>query len=230
MFFLLNSASLEIGLFKNVLNLCLLIFICNASPVSAEPKEVPLKEVITLQKKLKETKHYTLKFSQEKYNHSRKKSSSRTGSLRITRPVSFRWALETPVKAAQDWIYNGKELYNYHKNLNEAVKFSTAGRRAKEIQSIVNMVLDIEALLKKYTFERALKEDGIITIFLSSDDGAMASVTLKLDQKNNYVSFMKLLFRDKNYQAITFELPNLGPIPASVYLPPKGVKISNSGL
>jgi outer membrane lipoprotein-sorting protein len=196
--------------------------------LAADSRPVELAEIVELQKRLKQSKYLSMEFTQKKYSSMRDKTSSKVGRAKFTRPNMFRWSLLTPTP--NEWLYNGDVLHQYHSDLKQATKYNIQGGQVKNIKRLVKMVLDIEALLGSYTFEKATEENNVIRVELSSDgkDG-IKSVVLDINREKNYVSFLKLIFRNKDFLATSFAQPVHSEIKSTEYIPPKSVKIIDGG-
>jgi len=198
---------------------------------STKETNVSLDEVIMLQKKISSSKYLAVDFEQERKIKGRPRVSKKSGRATFSRPNSFRWSTTEPKSIANMWIFNGQQLFDYQVTTNEAVKYEITGSKAKEIQSIVRMVLDIESLLKRYTFENAVRTDDLIKIKLLSDGkDSVEYVNLLLDEKNEFISDLEILFRGGNQLKTLFSNPDRSDVPVSAFLPPKGVKITEGGI
>ncbi len=221
---------------KRTLTLLFFVTLLAASksklPVSTDKKPIPAKkeavaqpeslekELKTYQDKLKNRIDLTVAFTQTTYKDLRKNTVKSQGTASFHRPNQFRWSTQKPVAQAEEWIFTGTELFS-HKNA-IFTRYRVTGTIGKEIQQVVDMVINFDQLMKKYTLKQVTKEKDRVTILLlplvASD---LQSATLQLDTQKNFISQVRLDFVGKNHTIFDFSAPDTRSLPAATFTIPK---------
>lgn len=189
-------------------------------------KDLSLEELKKAQDKVKAFENLTVDFEQSRVDI-RKKTQKSVGKAMFSKPDKFRWQLVKP--HADEWIYDGKQLLNYKPEEKEATRYAATGNNAKGINQIVDVVMNMDALLKRYDVIKSTQEGSVVAVELKpKSEGDIKGMNLRLDVKAGYVSFLKLFYRDGNDSELTFNNPKKQPIPASTFVLPKGVKITDT--
>jgi outer membrane lipoprotein-sorting protein len=209
------------------------LFLYSSTGLAKVETGIPLslQEINKLQKDLNSGKHLSVEFEQIKYSHTRKKKRSQMGRAKFTQPDKFRWTLLGPNGIER--IYDGKTLYSYDVEMKVATKYNPKGSTADELRSIVNVVLNLDSLLKRYRITSSSRLGDLVTLNLEpqgSENITASTIQLKVDTVKNYITYLKLDFTSKNYLEILFHSPSRAPNQDSDFQPPKGVKIVDSGL
>lgn len=199
-----------------------------AAPTGKSPAAtVTLDELRKIQGNVKNLNHLTVSFDQSQYRALRKRERTSSGRARFSKPDKFYWALENPMQDA--WVYDGKQLYNYSADLKSAVKYNLSGPKARSVTKIVDLVMNLDSLLKRYDMVEARREGDVVKVELAPKTKSdVTAVDLHISESQNYISYIKLYFPGGNHTVLNFKSPNRSPIPASVYSLPKGVKITES--
>ena len=131
--------------------------------------------------------------------------------------------MQSPV--ADQWIFNGQLLYNYNPATRSAVQYAPAGPKARQLNQIVDLVMNVDSLLKRYQVLQAVQDGSLVQLKPKSRQD-IKKVDLHLDLKNDYISWLKLYFRNGNNTTLDFRQPKRGQLPASVFALPQGVQVT----
>ena len=89
-------------------------------------------------------------FTQTQTKKLRGKSRTSLGKAYFKNPNLFRWQLLTPQK--DEWIYDGKNLYNFIPDQNQAYKYEAKGSKGRELRQIIELVTHYSTLSESYDF------------------------------------------------------------------------------
>jgi outer membrane lipoprotein-sorting protein len=194
-----------------------------ARPSVAE-KALTMPEIEELQKKLQSGKELTVEFTQTIYRSMRKKTSQRKGKGYFSKPDMFHWALHAP--ANEEWIYNGKFLAHHLPAKKSVYKYSPAAAKGKDLQILIDMVLNFSTLFNQYQLQSADQKGSIVRMQLKpKNDGEIVLTEITLDTDKNFISEIKLNMRGGNYTLFQFAKPAMGHIDAKLFNLPAGVKV-----
>ena len=187
-------------------------------------KELTEAELKAYQQKMSGSDFLSIDFTQTRYSAMRKKGSKSQGTARFAQPEKFLWRIETPMQ--KQWIFDGNTLYQYEPAIKQAVKFS-AGGKAADLTQIVDLVINFDTLLKRYKLESAKHTGGKVEIVLSPKSASdVVRVDLQIDEKESYLSHMKLHMVGGDHLAIDFNNPIRTKIDAKEFTLPSGVSVS----
>lgn len=191
-------------------------------------KDLTATELKELQTKMQQSDALTVDFLQTSYTALRGKSRQRRGRAQFSKEGKFKWMLETPMKEYK--IYDGTNFYDFSPDANSAVRYAQAGDHASELKQIVDLVLNMDTLLKKYELVEAKDFGDSVHVRLRPKDAAtdLVLVELIMDLKKSYISSLKFDLRNKNTLTHEFSKPNREPLPAGTFSIPQGVKITDS--
>lgn len=176
------------------------------------------------QEKISGSDFLSVDFTQSRYTSLRQKIRKSQGTARFSKPDKFRWRLETPIP--DQWIFNGKTLYNYNPATKQAIKYSTGGK-ADQLTEVVDLVMNFDTLLKRYSLESAKRVNDQIQVVLKPKGSTdITRVDLQIDEKKNYVSSLKMYLGNGNYTALDFLNPIRTKIDESEYSLPSGVTVT----
>ena len=189
-------------------------------------KELTTAELRAVQAKIKSSDSLSVDFVQTKYSGLRGKSTRRNGRAQFTKPNLFRWMLETPSREYK--IFDGKSFYDYSPDAQSARRYSATGPQGEELRQIIDLVLNFDALLKRYDLIRAAEDGSEVQIFLKpkSESSELIAVELHLDMAQEYVSFLKMTLRNKNSLTHEFKNPSRLPVQGTAFALPIGTKVS----
>lgn len=204
----------------------------------AEPKkqdlqqkgEAPLSDsdLRAIQEKLKAFQHLSVDFTQSTFRSLRKKTTVTTGRAHFSKPDKFRWMLIKP--KADQWIFDGSTLSQYIPDRKEAVSYGSGANKGKEFRQIVDLVLNFNNLLQRFTIKSSKKMGQFAQIVLEPKNkgGDIDEAVLKLDLTENYIKTLQMHFGHGNHTTLTFNDPKRTPLGKSVFEVPKGTKITRA--
>jgi outer membrane lipoprotein-sorting protein len=206
-----------------VLFLFFLSFNCQAA-------ELTLDQLRAKQAKLKSFDGLTIDFIQTKFKPNqgpKGKTLTRKGQAILKKPDLFVWKLETPLK--EYYQYDGKAFYTYSPDEKSAVKYSVTGPQSYQLRQIVDLVLNFEALLKRYDLEKAEQiGDDIKVLLKPKTTGEIFSIDLGFSEKKSHIVYLKMTMSNKLILSHDFSNPVFANVPNSAFEIPAGVKVTDS--
>ena len=186
------------------------------------------KEMRGIQEKLKSFQYLSVDFTQSTFRSLRKRTTVTTGKAHFSKPDKFRWMLIKP--KADQWIFDGKTLSQYIPDRKEAVSYGSGANKGKEFRQIVDLVLNFNNLLERFTIKSSKKIDHFAEIVLEpkKKGGDIAEAVLKLDLKENYIKTLQMHFGHGNHTTLTFNDPRRNPLKDDVFELPKGTKVTRA--
>jgi len=207
-----------------------LSFILFSSALTSYATELTLEQLRAKQAKLKSFDDLTLDFVQTKFKpkQGRKgRTLTRMGQAVLKKPDRFIWKLETPSKEYN--VYDGKNFYTYLPDEKSAVKFSITGPQSYQLRQIVDLVLNFEALLKRYDLAKAEQiGDDIKVVLTPKIVGEIVSIELGFSEKKSHIVFLKMMMSDNLVLSHDFSNPVFTKIPDATFVLPAGVKVTDS--
>lgn len=192
-------------------------------------KELTLEEVKAMQSKVKGADTLAVDFVQTTQTRMAadrgKKPRSRDGKAVFAKPDKFKWMLETPTQEYK--LYDGKDFFDYDPASQSAVKYSPTGPRAHDIRQVVDLVLNIDTLLKRYDLVKAEESEGVARIELKPKAASdVTGIELHMAAKDGFISYLKLEMANKTVLAHTFKNPTHPALGADAFALPKSVKVT----
>lgn len=192
---------------------------------NGDETRLSIEELRAIQSKMNTAQSLSVKFKQAAYKNLRGKTSHSSGYAHFLKPNMFRWVLETP--KSEQWIYNGKDLYNFFPSRKEAILYGGVASKAKEIGELVDMILNFDSLQKKYEFNSITQKNNEIFISLTpKTQSDMTKAELVFDRAANYIKEIKLYFRGQNHTLFTFSDPDTKLLQTTLFQLPNEVKVS----
>lgn len=194
---------------------------------TGQAAELTLEQLRAKQAKLKAFDSLTLDFVQTKIKPGNKKRTlTRNGKAVLKKPDRFVWKLETPTRDYN--LYDGKDFYTYSPDDKSAVKFSITGTQSYQLRQIVDLVMNFEALLKRYDLEKAEQNGDDIKVTLKPKVvGDVASIDLGFSEKSSHIVYLKMTMVDKLILSHDFSNPVFTNVPDSAFDIPAGVKVTS---
>lgn len=198
-----------------------------AGSTSIYAATLPEAELKALQQKMKSASQLAVDFDQTKTSTLRPNKPSRTeGHATFAKPAKFRWELLKP--AGETLVYDGSTLYSLNAKEKIATKYSASADRALEINEVIGVVLDFEAMQKKYKLEESSKEGTTVLLKLKPKTSTtIDSIDVRVDSVTASIKGVKLFFTNKNTSEFSFSNPDRSAIPAKTFDIPKDFKIVN---
>jgi outer membrane lipoprotein-sorting protein len=204
---------------------CYFIVITSLLPSFGYGKELSIEGLKQIQTQLKTSEFLTVDFQEDVYKALRNRHDIKAGTAYFHKPSSFRWVVTKPKKAIE-WIFNGKELLSLEPGESVAKKFGVGNAQGRELRRLVDMVMNMDALLMHFKVKKAEDMGGSILVdLLPKGEDQILSAALTIDREKNFVSGMKLNYADGAYTSFTFTNPRMGAIDPALFLVPKGMKI-----
>ena len=167
------------------------------SPAVAQAKDLNVEELRAFQAKMKSSDALTVDFVQTKYSGLRGKSTRREGKALFVKPNLFKWMLQTPSKEFK--IYDGKSFYDFSPDTATAKRYAPNGAQAQELRQVIDLVLNVDTLLKRYDLVKAEEVGDLIKIRLSPKaPGDLVGIELHFAQKEEFISYLKMDLNNKN--------------------------------
>lgn len=172
-------------------------------------------------------------FKQTVHTSLRDKTRTREGQASFAKPGNFFWQFKDK-KAVEEYYFDGKTLSHYRSNEKAVTHYGTKSGLQKELQAIVDLVLDAEKLLSQYDAVDVKTAKGVTSMKLIpkvKDQTDIVSISVQVSEKSKYVQDVKIEYKNGNYTAFTFQNPNTSPIPAKTFQfsDPGGVKVRRIG-
>lgn len=197
-------------------------FIVSSGSISA--KELKLNEIKKIQAQLKLNEYLTVDMKQDVYRGLRNRHFIKPGKAYFMKPDMFRWVLFKPIN--DEWRFDGKTLINYKPGNKTANRYGVNAAQGRDFRSIVDMVMNLDTLFKRYDLVQSEKIGNDVFLQLKpKKSGEIVGADLTIDTKNNYIKVVKLKFRGKNNTVFSFTNPQTKKISKSNFSAPKGVKI-----
>jgi outer membrane lipoprotein-sorting protein len=169
-----------------------------------------------------------VEFTQESFKSLRQHTTTTKGRALFQKPNRFRWILEAQgVKEEEHWLFDGGSVSHYFPKQNKAQVYPGATGQAKEIENLVDMILNFQTFDKNYRVESLKKEgqDQIqIQLIPKTPKDDLEKVDVSYHLKNQMIQKITLHQGHKNRTTFLFE-KKLGakPNPKDFELP-AGVK------
>jgi outer membrane lipoprotein-sorting protein len=206
--------------------LCLAMLVISGWSFHVAAEALSVEELREIQAKMKSSPNLTVAFEQDNFQSVRNKHLKRTGRLHYSKPDKFRWIVEKQFK--NEWIYDGAKACNYLPDDKAATCYKAGVGQANEIRQIVDLVTNIDVLLVKYNLVKAEHTGKKVMMSLTPRaESSISSVDLHLDLTKNYISYLKLYFKDKNYSTFEFTNPDTKKLPLDLFQIPSGVKVTD---
>ena len=172
------------------------------------------------EKLLRSTKFLTVQFSQTIYKKLRDRSTTRKGTAYFAKPNMFRWNFDKTKKGIEEYYYNGKMLTHYQSKLNEVTHYSTDKGLSRDLNQVINLVLDPKALLDTFSIieNKTIKTTTTFTLKPKKDLSTdIYTINVKISDSRKYVKEVKIEYDDGNYTLFKFKNPKKGVIDENIF-------------
>ncbi|MBF0441817.1 MAG: outer membrane lipoprotein carrier protein LolA [Oligoflexales bacterium] len=175
---------------------------------------------------LKSQEHLTVQFDQKIYRKMRNKITQRTGIASFSKPNMFLWTFDDK-KNQEKYYFNGTTLSHFQTSDQSVTHYSTKNSFAKELQDVVDLVLDTEKLFTRYSpkiIESQKDFSRINLIPTSKNPTDVSKIEVKILTTKSFIEEINVEYQDGNYTYFTFKNPNNKPIDPKtfVYSKPQG--------
>lgn len=194
-----------------------------AKPVSKE-------DLIKVQSKLREAESLSVNFNHSMYSAlRRKKTKAHHGLAYFGKLGEFKWVQLSPLRV--EFIFNGKELFQYFPEEKRALKFSAGDEISRRFSKISDLVLNIHSLFDEYEMVTADLDEKNHTINVElkpkSTQGDLSLVNLGISKQPNFVKLVKLTYADGKQYEYEFNSPKFDSLTPDTFsfVLPKNVKL-----
>ncbi len=187
----------------------LLCFLSFSSQAFSEPK---------LQDKYSEIfstiDHLSVDFSQSTYKKLRDRSVTRSGNAFFSKPGMFRWNFNSEKTGLEEYYFNGEKLTHFREKDKLVNHYNTNAGLARELQEVVNLVLDPKALLSRYKVKEIKSQGGktqAVLIPQSRETTDVDTIFVKVSDVKKFVEEVQIFYIDGNYTQFVFKNPVTRP-------------------
>ena len=148
-------------------------------------------------------KNLSVEFTLEIYSAFRKRTRHRSGKALFARPNSFRWTFDDKY-GFEEYFFNGSKLSHFKKSENLVVNYNINKGFAKELHQLVEMVLNPDKLLDRYSYKKTTEYHITLT-----PKGPQASdvkeISISLQPPNKrFVASIGIYYQDENKSTYRF--------------------------
>ena len=207
-----------------------ILIVCIFWTPLAGGKSVSPAEFKKLQEKIKNTQHLSVQFVQLVYSPLRKRTRKKKGKALFAKPAKFRWTVEEPENARQEFFFDGKSLIVFDPNEKTAIRWRGARFETKQFQRIAGLLLNSSTLLKFYDLKQAdlnEKQQSLEATLSPKQKMDIQTVQTKVDLKRQFVEKVKITYEDGKVFRFVFKKPDRATLEANsfVFSVPPGVKL-----
>ena len=174
----------------------------------------------------------TVQFSQTIYRKLRNKTIERKGVASFAKPNKFYWLFENDNLGNEEYYYDGKSLTHYLAKDRLVQRYSSTSGLSKQLQDIIDMVLDGKKLLTRYTAKSVTneKDSTLATLVPTVEDpnNEIQKIEVKVSNQRSFLKEIKILYNDEGYSLFRFKNPRTSEIAADrfVFHKPEGVTVT----
>jgi len=154
--------------------------------------------------------HVAVDFSQTTYKKLRDRSTIRSGNAFFSKPGMFRWNFTEGKSGLEEYYFNGEKLTHYREKDRLVNHYNTNASLARELQEVVNLVLDPKALLNRYKVKEIKSQGGrthAILIPQQRESTDVDSIFVKVSDVKKFVEEVQIFYIDGNYTQFAFKNP-----------------------
>jgi outer membrane lipoprotein-sorting protein len=154
--------------------------------------------------------HVAVDFSQTTYKKLRDRSTIRSGNALFSKPGMFRWNFTEGKSGLEEYYFNGEKLTHYREKDRLVNHYNTNASLARELQEVVNLVLDPKILLDRYKVREIKSQGGrthAILIPQQRESTDVDSIFVKVSDAKKFVEEVQIFYIDGNYTQFAFKNP-----------------------
>lgn len=154
--------------------------------------------------------HLSVDFSQTTYKKLRDRSTTRKGNAFFSKPGMFRWNFASEKAGLEEYYFNGEKLTHFREKDKLVNHYNTNASLARELQEVVNLVLDPKALLSRYKVKEIKSEAGHTRVILAPqqrENTDVDSIFVKVSDVKKFVEEVQIFYIDGNYTQFAFKNP-----------------------
>ena len=174
----------------------------------------------------------TVQFSQTIYRKLRNKTIERKGQASFAKPNKFYWLFENDKLGNEEYFYDGKSLSHYLPKERLVQHYGSTSSLSKQLQDIIDMVLDGKKLLLRYKAQSITneKDNTFATLVPSVEDpnNEIQKIEIKVSDQRTFIKEIKIMYNDEGYSLFRFKNPRTSVIPADrfVFHKPAGLTVT----
>lgn len=160
-------------------------------------------------------------FTQTTYKKLRNKTVTRSGQAFFSKPGMFRWNFGNDKLGVEEYYFNGERLTHYREREKLVNHYNTNASFARELQEVVNLVLDPKELFNRYTVKDSKSEGGRTSVILvpkQKDGTDIESIHVKVSDAQKYVEDVQIYYLDGNNTQFSFRNPKKAKNEASLFI------------
>ena len=165
--------------------------------------------------------HLSVDFSQNTYKKLRDRSILRSGNAFFSKPGMFRWNFNSDKTGLEEYYFNGEKLTHFRDKDKLVNHYNTNAGLARELQEVVNLVLDPKALLNRYKVKEIKSEGGLTQAILipqSRETTDVDSIFVKVSDVKKFVEEVQIFYIDGNYTQFAFKNPVTKPNDPKIFI------------
>ncbi len=158
--------------------------------------------------------HLSVDFSQSTYKKLRDRTITRNGTAFFSKPDMFRWNFSSESSGLEEYYFNGDRLTHYRDKERVVNHYNTNAGLARELNEVVNLVLDPKALLSRYKVKETKSEGGKTSVVLnpiSKESTDVDSIFVKVSDSQKFVEEVHIFYSDGNNTKFAFKNPKMNP-------------------
>lgn len=158
--------------------------------------------------------HMEVDFQQVIYKKLRNRKIKRSGKAYFSKPKFFRWNFQSKELGVEEFYYNGKILTHFRESENLVTNYRANVGLARELDEVVKLVLDPQALKSRYEITDHSSSEGFTHVSLKPKAEAASDIhkiQIKVSEKEKYVQTIKIDYMDENYTQFSFKNPKFAP-------------------
>lgn len=169
---------------------------------------------------LKSRNHINVQFTQTIYKQLRKKTIERKGEASFSKPGKFYWVFKKYDKDNEKYYYDGNTLTHYIIPKKLAQQYSTKSGFGAQLGEIVDLVLDPDKLLTRYSLKNSKSEKGTtyLTLVPNQKFGEIKEIFVKSSDKRKYIKEVKIYYTDGNNTKFAFKNPRFKAISQDTFI------------
>ena len=176
----------------------------------------------------------TVNFDQQFYKALRRRTINRRGKAYFAKPGNFRWNFVDPKIGDEEYYFDGKVLSIFRKGDGVVTHYGSRSGFSRELQQVVDIVLDPGKLMKTYNYKELPAKTGNLNYLLSpkaSTNTDITNIHIRISEQRRYIKRVKIQYDDGKHTTFSFKNPRINRIPASDFRfkNPGGVKEKSIG-
>ena len=159
-------------------------------------------------------------FEQILFKSLRGRTINREGRAYFAKPNRFRWDFQSELLGNEEFYYDGQTLTHFREKEKMVTRYKANIGLAKELNQVVNLILDPKNLLRKYDIKekKSIKKDVELTLIPKQIKvSEILSITVRIADQKKYIRRVKIDYVNRNYTEFKFDNPNFSPIKSKIF-------------